>query len=182
MSRPDVLHPGHLEVKEPADLVVARHARDHLLDELVAPDLLAEGLPLTRVFDRRIQAGTDSAGCARRDGVAPVVEAAHRDLETVAFVTDSIRLGHLDIAHEDRPHIAGADSQTILDRLGAQGLAAGLAVEHERRDATIAGFRIRLREHEQEVRGVSVGDPDLLPVEHVAIATTLGGRLHRGHV
>src|SRR2546426_383886 len=122
---------------------------------------------------------TSTASCAALD--AP--SRAHRFvIETLVVVADSIRLGHLDIAHEDRPHIAGADSQTILDRLGAQGLAAGLAVEHERRDATIAGFRIRLREHEQEVRGVSVGDPDLLPVEHVAIATTLGGRLHRGHV
>src|SRR5882672_8104817 len=35
-----VLHPSDLEVQEPADLVVARHARDHLLDQLVATDLL----------------------------------------------------------------------------------------------------------------------------------------------
>jgi len=44
-----VLHPRDLKVEKAADLVVARHAGDHLLDELVAANLLAEGVPRDRV-------------------------------------------------------------------------------------------------------------------------------------
>src|SRR6266571_3628082 len=104
-----VLHPGDFEVEQAADLVVARHARDHLLDELVAADLLAERLALARVLDRGVEACPDGPGRARGDRVAAVVEAAHRDLEAVALVADAIRLRNLDVAHEDRAYVARAN-------------------------------------------------------------------------
>src|ERR1700674_1498926 len=77
-----VLHPRDLEIKKAADLVVARHAGDHLLDKLVAADLLAEGLALARVLHRRVKAGADRSSGAGGDGKATVVEAAHRDFES----------------------------------------------------------------------------------------------------
>src|SRR5713101_8860828 len=131
MPKALVLHPRHLEIEEAADLVVTRHLRDHLLDQLVAPDLLAERLALASVFDRRVEAGSDGAGSAGRYGEAAVVEAAHGDLEPITFVADPISLGHLHVRHEDRAHVTGANAEAIRDRLGAQGLAAGGSVEHE---------------------------------------------------
>src|ERR1700736_5996985 len=79
-----VLHPRDLEIQEAADLVVARHPGDHLLDELVPTDLLSERLPLARVLHRRVEASAHRAGGPSGNCEAAVVEAAHRDLEAIA--------------------------------------------------------------------------------------------------
>src|SRR5437773_1820898 len=129
VARAGVLHPPDLEIEQAADLVVARHARDHLLHELVAAYLLAECLALARVFDRRFESFTHGAGRPGGDREAAVVEAAHGDLETVALVADAVRFGHFHVAHENRADIAGANAEAVLDRFGAQRLAARLPVE-----------------------------------------------------
>src|SRR5439155_17042123 len=137
----DVLHPRDIEREQTADLVVAGHARDHLLHELVAADLLAEGFSLPRVLDRSIEACPHGAGGTRCDRVPAVVQTAHGNLETIALVADAVCLRHLDVAHEDRADVTGADAQAVLDRLCAQGFSARFAVEHEGRHPATAGFR-----------------------------------------
>src|SRR5712671_6704989 len=87
VPRARVLHPADLEVQEPADLVVPRHAGDHLLNQLVATDLLAERLAFARVFHGSVEACAHGSGRAGRDRVPPIVETAHSDLESVALVT-----------------------------------------------------------------------------------------------
>src|SRR5438552_641165 len=176
-----VLHPCDFEIQQAADLVIARHLSDHLLDQLVAPDLLAEGLSLARVFDRRVETRAHCARCTGGDGETPVVETAHRDLEAIALITDSVRLRHLEVGHEDRADVARTYAQSILDRLGAQRTAASLTVEHERGNAAPTRLGIGLGEDEQEVRGVGDGDPNLLPVQDVAVAVPARRRLHRRH-
>src|SRR5260370_6500805 len=144
-----VLHPRDFEIEEAADLVVTRHPGDHLLYQLVAPDLLTERLALASVFDRSVEAGSDGAGGARGHGEAAVGEAAHGDLETITFVADPISLGHLHVGHEDRAHVTGANAEAIRDRLGAQRLPAGGSVEHEGGDAPAPGFWSGLGDYEQ---------------------------------
>src|ERR1700674_965187 len=131
-----VLHPRDLEIKEAADLVVARHARDHLLDKLVAANLLAKGLALARVLHRGVEARAHRAGRSGGHRVAAVVEAAHGDLETVALIADPVRLRNLEIGHEDRADVTGADAEAVFDRLRAQRLAACVAAGNKSRTPT----------------------------------------------
>src|SRR5207245_9879126 len=90
LSRALFLHPSHVLIEEAADLVVAEHAGDHLLHELVPADLLAERLALARIFHRRVQTCSNRARGAGGDREAAVVEAAHRDLESVSLVADAV--------------------------------------------------------------------------------------------
>src|SRR5207302_9372883 len=142
----------------------------------------AEGLSLARVFDRRVETRAHCARCAGGDGETPVVETAHRDLEAIALITDSVRLRHLEVGHEDRADIARTYAQSIPDRLRASRAAASLTVEHERGNAAPTRLGVGLGEDEQEVRGVGVGDPNLLPVPDIAVAVPARRPLHRGHV
>src|SRR5262249_7266178 len=48
-----VLEPARSDPEQPRGLIVGFHLRDHLLHELVLPDLDAEGLALLRVLDAR---------------------------------------------------------------------------------------------------------------------------------
>src|SRR5258708_24761135 len=100
MPKTLVLHPSDFEIEETADLVVTRHPGDHLLDQLVAPDLLTERLALASVFHRRVEAGSDSAGGAPGHGEAAVVAAAPRDLEPIAFLADPVPLRHPHAPHQ----------------------------------------------------------------------------------
>ena len=42
------------------------------------------------------------------------------------------------------------------------------ALDEERRDAAVAGVRVDVGEHDEEVGLVAVGDPQLAPVEHAS--------------
>src|ERR1700674_793595 len=106
-----VLHPRDLEIEQAADLVVAGHARDHLLDKLVTADLLAKGLALARVLHRGVEARPYRAGRSGGHRVAAVVEAAHGDLESIALIADPVRLRDLEIGHEDRADVTRADAE-----------------------------------------------------------------------
>src|SRR5260370_24911182 len=102
MPKTLVLHPSDFEIEQTADLVVTRHPGDHLLDQLVAPDLLTERLALASVFHRRVEAGSDSARGARGHGEAAVVEAAHGDLEPLPFVAEPAPRRPPHLRHETR--------------------------------------------------------------------------------
>src|SRR5713101_7727114 len=127
----------------------------------------AEGLAFASVFHRCIKAGADRARRAGGDREAPVVEAAHCDLETVALIADPVLLGHLDVGHEDRAHVTRPDAEAILDWFGSQRWPTFGAVEHEGGDAAASGLWVCLGENEQEVGGVRVRNPHLFSVEHV---------------
>src|SRR5258708_39843643 len=114
MTHAGVLHPADLEVEQAADLVVTSHSRDHLLHQLVAADLLTKGLSFFRVLHRSVQTCAHRAGRAGGDREAAVVEAAHRDLETVTFIADPVCLRNLDVAYEDRTDVACADAEPVL--------------------------------------------------------------------
>src|SRR5260370_20917690 len=162
MPKTLVLHPSDFEIEETADLVVTRHPGDHLLDQLVAPDLLTERLALASVFHRRVEAGSDSAGGARGHGEAAVVEAAHGDLEPITFVADPILLGHLDGGHENRANVAGSNAEAIRDRLASPRLSAVRSVQHEGGDASAPRCGTGLRAYEQQDGRGLLRRPDLL--------------------
>ena len=85
-----VLEPGRAPDEQPAHLGPGGHLGDHLLDELVLADLLAEGLPLVGVADGRVEAGLGEPDGTGRDRVAALVDRAHRDQEALAFLADPV--------------------------------------------------------------------------------------------
>jgi hypothetical protein len=56
-----VLHPAGAQVQQAAHLVVAHHARDLLLDQLVLADLAAKALAAVGIAHAGLQRGTDQA-------------------------------------------------------------------------------------------------------------------------
>src|SRR5260370_1413580 len=56
---------------------------------------------------------------------------------------------------------------------------AGLALEHERRDALVVGLGIRLGENDQRAGDAAAGDELLGSIDHVFVAVPLCFRLHR---
>jgi hypothetical protein len=79
--------------EEPPDLGPLGHVRQHLLDQLVAADLLAERLALVGVGDARIQAGPREPDRAGSDAEAALVDGAHGDEEPLALLADPVSSG-----------------------------------------------------------------------------------------
>ena len=100
-----VLHPRHLVIQQLADLVIARHRRNFLLHELVAPDLAPECLALAGVLNAGIQRRTNYTDTAGTHRITPVIKAAHRNPKALALKPDAIALRH---AHPGAIYPAGA--------------------------------------------------------------------------
>src|SRR6266545_78829 len=81
-----VLQPAGSPHQEAPRLRATGHVGQHLLDELVVTDLLAERLPLAGVRHGCVQAGVAETDGPRRNGVAALVDRAHRDEEVVGDV------------------------------------------------------------------------------------------------
>src|SRR3954464_14033961 len=92
-----VLHPRRLHHEQLRRLVAEHHLRDHVLHELVLPDLLAERLALAGVLDGTLETRADDAASSRRDREAPLVEAVHRDLEALTLLADEVLRRDLDV-------------------------------------------------------------------------------------
>src|SRR5258706_405732 len=78
--------------EKPRSLGLDHHVGDHLLHELMPGDRLAEALACRRVPPRRVDAGLRDADSPGRDGVAARVERGHRDLESLADLTEAVRV------------------------------------------------------------------------------------------
>src|ERR687888_1594955 len=173
---PLVLHPRCLHDEELRGLVAEHHRGDHVLDELVLPDRLAERLPLARVLDRALEAGADDAACSRSDREAALVEPVHRDLEALSLLADQVLGRELDVLEEELAGRAGPDAELVLR---VRRREAGRALlDDEGGDALVLRGRVRLREDERVVGDRGVRDPVLLAVQDVDGALAARGRLH----
>ena len=115
-----VLEPARLPHQQPADLGALGHVGDHLLDQLVLADLLAERLALVGVPDRRVEARLGEADGARGNRVPPLVDGAHRDQEALALLADPVLDRDADVLEVDEAGVAGADPQLAVERPGGQ--------------------------------------------------------------
>src|SRR5207237_6387324 len=109
-----VLHPRRLHDEQFRSLVAEHHRRDHVLDELVAADLLPERLSLARVLDRALEARAHDAARAGGDREPTLVESVHRDLEPPALLADQVVGRHLDVLEEELARRAGPHSELVL--------------------------------------------------------------------
>ena len=104
-----------------------------------------------------------------RQPEAPAVEHLHRDLEAAPRLAQHVARGDAHVLEEHLRRRAAADAELVL---GRAALHAPAALDQERRDLRLrplVGGR-GAREDREEVREAAVGDPDLGPVEDVAVA------------
>src|SRR5262245_29381430 len=172
VALPLVLEPARAQPEEPRRVVVGDHLRDHLLHELVLPDGHPERLPALGVGDGGVQAGPDEAGGPRRHRVAAVLEGEHRDLEALPLRPHPVLRGNLDVLEGEAAGVAGEDPPLLLHRVRAEALEGALHDEGGE-PAVVALLLLLLvgpRDDEEVVGDVGEADPDLLPVEDVAVA------------
>ena len=118
-----------------------------------------------------------SADAAAREAEAPAVEHLHRDLEAASRLAEHVGGRDAHVVEEQLGRRAAADAQLVL-RWAAPDPPS--ALDDERRDprlGVLVGPR-GPREDREDVGEAAVGDPDLLPAEHVApVALDIGARL-----
>ena len=169
-----VLQPARTPHEEPPHLRSGGHLREQLLDELVPPDLLPEGLPLLRVHERGVQAGLRESDRAGGDRVPPLVDRAHRDQEPLALLADPVLERHDDVVEVDQPGVAGMDAELAVDRPGRQ--AGHPALQEECGDAAPTLRPIGRGEDQEVIGDVGEADPQLLPVQPIGLAVAAGRR------
>ena len=98
------------------DLGPLGHLREHLLDQLVLADLLAERLALVGVLERRVEARLGEPDGAGGDGEPALVDRAHRDQEALALLADPVLDRHAHVVEVDQAGVAGPDAELAVER------------------------------------------------------------------
>jgi hypothetical protein len=101
----------------------------------------------------------------------PFVERLDRDLVALADLAEDLRLRHDAVLEDQLAGAAGADAELVF--LLADGESRRAAIDDERGDAAVAGIGIDVREHDEHVRFVAVGDPQLAAVDREAVAVSV---------
>src|SRR5690606_14617383 len=91
------------------------HEGDLLLDKLVLGNGRAERLALLRVLQAVLETGADQAGRAAGDGVAPVVERRHRDLEAFVLFAEAVFDRHFDVIEGNPARRASAHAELAVN-------------------------------------------------------------------
>src|SRR6266540_2833025 len=170
-----VLQPAGSPHEEAPRLRATGHVGQHLLDELVVADLLAKRLPLAGVRHGCVQGGLAETDGPRRNGVAALVDRAHRDEEALALLAHAILQRHLAVVEVDDAGVAGSNAELAVQR--RRGEAAEPPLDDEGRDGPMTLRPVQRGEDEEVVGDVRQADPDLLAVEDVAVAAPSGRRL-----
>src|SRR5437660_348607 len=143
------------------------HVREHELDALERGDRLAELLPLLRVPGGRVERRLADADGHRARHRPRHVERAHRDLESLALLTEPLLDRHGAVREVERHGGRAADAHLLLflaDREPRHAL-----LDEEGRDALGALARIDRREDRDHVGVIAVGAPLLRPVQDVVV-------------
>jgi len=122
------------------------------------------------VADRGVEAGLGQTHGAGGDRETALVDGAHRDDETLAFLTDPVLDRDRHVVEVDDARVAGPDAQLAVEGPGRQAVHSPL--EHEGRDALVLLRPIDRCEDEEVVGQVGEADPDLLAIEPVGIAVS----------
>ena len=170
-----VLLPAGLEDEQPPGFDAGVHVGEHLLNQLVPADLLAERLPLVGVLERCVQARLRQPHRAGGHGVAPLVDRAHGDRETLALLADPVGHRHLAVREGEDAGVAGPHPELAVQRIGRE--AGEAALDDERGDSLVAEAPVNRGEDQEGVGGIGQADPDLAAVEEVSVAVAArGGR------
>src|SRR5262250_1527712 len=153
---------------EPRRVNLHGHVGEHELDALEGGDRLAELLPLLRVCGRRVERGLADADRHRARHRPRDVERAHRDLESLALLTQALLDRHGAVREVERHGGRAADAHLLL--FLADREAGRAPLDEERRDAPGALARIDRGEDGDHVGVIAVRAPLLRSVQDVVIA------------
>jgi hypothetical protein len=162
---------------QPRRLDVDGHARQLELDALEVGNRLAELLALLGVFDGVIERALRQADHLRANPDAPLVQGFDGDLVALAGLAEDAVLRHQTVFEQQLAGAAGADAEFVLFLADREPL--GAALDDERGDAAIPGLRVDVREHEEDVGFVAVGDPQLAAVDDIPVPGFGRARLER---
>ena len=179
-----VLQEAGAQPEQPRRLIVGLHLRDHLLHELMLGDRRRRRSCAPSRSCAGVAAGANQAGGAGGDGVAPLIEREHRNLESFARPPDEVLLGHLDVVHLEEAGVAGEDAPLLLQRPAREALERALDDEGAEAGgvALLLLLEIGPGEDEEVVGDVGERDPHLLAGQDVAIAALDRDRLDAAHV
>src|SRR5258708_32616490 len=131
----------------PRGFDLSRHVREHELDSLEAGDRLAELLSVASVGERIVECAFGDAQRLSPDAWPRTIQHRERDFEPRAFFAEPVGGGDLDVVEHKLRGGRTANSQLVLQLRRLPW--AGLALEHECRDAFVVGFGVRLGEYDQ---------------------------------
>src|ERR1041384_4824401 len=121
---PEIALPGRLIDKQARGAQLDLAIRNHPLDRLLVGKAGAEGLPLLRPLDGKLERRLAYADHRRRIGDARVDQPGLGQLEALAFIAEAVLLGHLailqadlvwEIRADDRNRLVGETLELLLD-------------------------------------------------------------------
>ena len=116
----------------------------------------------------------------RADADASLVERFDRDFVTLADFAEDVRARHPALVEDQLARAAGADAQLVFLLADAKALESTL--DQERGDAAVAGARVRVGEHDEEIGFLCVRDPELAAGQQPVRPLLDGFRAHRERV
>src|SRR5439155_20375453 len=131
-----------------------------------------------RVLERVVRRALSEAEPLRADAGPRPVEHPHRDPEALALLAEEIRSRDAARVEEDLPGRRALDPHLRLDPPDLEPRGVGL--DHEGRDARVAGLRFGLGEDDVDVGDAGVRDEALAAVQDVLVALTPRLGAHRG--
>src|SRR4029453_11094951 len=166
--------------EEPRAVHLHRHVGEHELETLKGSDRLAELLALLRIGHRRVEGRLADAHRLGTHGRARAVEGAERDLEALPFLAQAVLDGNLAVVQMERDGWTAADAHLPLEL--ADGESGERGLDQKGGDAAPAAAAVDGGEERDDFRLAPVADPELLAVQHVAVALADGPRRDRGGV
>src|SRR5215510_11230578 len=166
--------------EEPRAVHLHCHVGQHELEALEGRDRLTELLALLRVGHGRVEGGLADPHRLGAHGRTRTVERAERDLEAFTLLAQAVLDGDLAVAQVERDGRRAADAHLALEL--ANGEAGERRLDQKRRDAAPPAAAVDGREECDDLGVAPVADPELLAVQHVAVAFANGQRRKRGRV
>src|SRR4029079_465505 len=146
------------------------------LNSLELSEFLPELRPFLYIARRGVEGARGAAYHLRADADAPFVQRLDGDLVALTHRTKDIGIRNFDVVEDELRGARRTYAELVLLLPDREPVEA--ALDDERRDPLVARRRIRVREHDVDLRFGAVRDPELAAVEHPAIAALLGPRLH----
>ena len=156
--------PGGVVDQQPRGFDLGGGPRELELHALELGDRLAELLALPGVAHRVIERRLRQPDHLRADADPPFIERLDRDLVPLADLAEHVRARHTALLEQQLAGAAGADPELVF--LPANRESRKPALDDEGGDPAVARLRIQIREDDEDVGFVAVGDPELAAIQH----------------
>ena len=144
-----ILQPASAIAQQASRFQVQDHVAQHPLNQLMIANRHTESFTLLGIFQRGFQRSLDEAGCARTDGVAPVVQRRHCNFEAFAFFAQTVGNGNAHIIKENAASVASPNAKFAVQRMRLNAFKR--AFDDKRRHAALFLFLVGIGYHQEMV-------------------------------